>query len=859
MDDVISRLNTALEGRYQIEAEVGEGGMATVYLAQDVKHHRKVALKVLKPELAAVVGAERFLAEIETTANLTHPHILPLHDSGEADSFLFYVMPYVEGESLRERLDREQQLPVEEAVRIATDLAEALDYAHRQGVVHRDIKPANVMMHEGRPLITDFGIALAVGTAGATRLTETGLSVGTPFYMSPEQATGDQPVGPASDIYALACVLYEMLVGEPPYVGATAQAVLGKIISGGAVHATEQRASIPANVDAAIRKGLEKLPADRFSSANSLAEALADGMFRHGERPGEAAPGPWKRISVGTAGAALLFALAFGWAVTRPEAQPEVARYNLAFLPGQELVDVQENTFDVARGGAVIVYVGPGDEGGQLWVKRRDQVGATPLPGTAGALYPSISPDATEVVYWVGDQLRKVPLIGGAAITIVDSGGFLPAAWMDDGTLVYLSSTGGLQRVPAAGGTPEDLWPDQPDEVFTPYPAPLPGSRGVLFTGCFGSLCTDGMEIWVLDLRTGEAHQLLPVAAIAWYVDSGHLVYLRTDGAVFAAPFDVDALELTGPAVPLLEGVKSDALFPDIALAADGTLLMMTGPGAVLGPNWEVVKVSREGVVRQVDPSWRFTTSRNRGWALSPDGTRLAIGLNTEEGDDIWIKELDDGPLLRLTYHPDEDAAPRWSRDGQSVFFVSRRREGRLADLYVQRADGAGDPLPVLEREPQMWEHDLTPDGAWLVARVGGTTGETTGARNIVAYRMEGDTAELPILASDYDEVSPTLSPDGRWLAYASLETGEWEVYVRPFPDVTSGKWVVSRGGGFSPRWAHSGRELFYMTPDNEMRVATVETGEGFRVTDRQLLFSIPQGSSVINLRVLYDITPDDQ
>ena len=282
-DSAVPRLNAALEGRYSITSELGEGGMATVYLADDHKHNRKVALKVLKPELAAVVGAERFLTEIQVTANLQHPHILPLHDSGEADSFLFYVMPYVEGESLRDCLDREQQLHVDEAIQIASDLAEALDYAHRRKVVHRDIKPANILMHEGRPLIADFGIALAVGAAGGTRLTETGLSVGTPYYMSPEQATGDQVVGPATDIYALGCVLYEMLVGEPPYPGATAQAVLGKIISGKAVAAAEQRPSISANVDAAIRCALEQLPADRFTNAREFAGALKDGHFRHGQ------------------------------------------------------------------------------------------------------------------------------------------------------------------------------------------------------------------------------------------------------------------------------------------------------------------------------------------------------------------------------------------------------------------------------------------------------------------------------------------------------------------------------------------------------------------------------------------------
>ena len=286
--DPITRLNTALEGRYRIERELGAGGMATVYLAEDVKHHRQVALKVLKPELAAVVGADRFLAEIKTTANLQHPNILPLFDSGESDGFLWYTMPYVEGETLRDRLERERQIPVTDAVRIASELAEALDHAHRQGVVHRDMKPANVLIRDGRPMIADFGIALAVGTAGGTRLTETGLSLGTPYYMSPEQAVGDQPVTSASDIYALGCVVYELLTGEPPHVAGSAQAVLARIITGEVKSAREHRPAVPLNVDGALRKALERLPADRFATAAEFGEALQDPGFRYGADPSEA-------------------------------------------------------------------------------------------------------------------------------------------------------------------------------------------------------------------------------------------------------------------------------------------------------------------------------------------------------------------------------------------------------------------------------------------------------------------------------------------------------------------------------------------------------------------------------------------
>ena len=280
MSDPVTRLNAALEGRYAIERELGEGGMATVYLADDLKHERKVALKVLKPELAAVVGAERFLAEIKTTANLQHPHILPLFDSGEADSFLFYVMPYVEGESLREKLDRERQLPVDEAVGIACDVAEALQSAHEQGVIHRDVKPANILLTKGRPVVADFGIALALTAAGGGRLTETGLSMGTPHYMSPEQAAGDQDVDARTDVYSLGCVLFEMLAGQPPHVGTTAQAILAKVLTSETQPVSDHRPSVPPNVSEAICKATERLPADRFATAVAFRGALADSGFR---------------------------------------------------------------------------------------------------------------------------------------------------------------------------------------------------------------------------------------------------------------------------------------------------------------------------------------------------------------------------------------------------------------------------------------------------------------------------------------------------------------------------------------------------------------------------------------------------
>jgi serine/threonine-protein kinase len=295
--------------------------MATVYLAEDIRHKRRVALKVLKPELAAVLGAERFVQEITTTAALQHPHILPLFDSGTAGGFLFYVMPFIDGETLRAKLDRETQLGIDEAVKLTTAVADALDYAHRHGVIHRDIKPENILLHEGRPMVADFGIALAVSAAAGGRMTETGLSLGTPHYMSPEQATAEKEITARSDVYSLASVLYEMLTGSPPHVGASAQQIIMKIVTEEAAPVTRLRKSVPPNVAAAVARALEKLPADRFEGAKAFAEALGTESFRYTGIAGSAASGvagaePAGRrglIAVGSVAVLALVAAAWGW------------------------------------------------------------------------------------------------------------------------------------------------------------------------------------------------------------------------------------------------------------------------------------------------------------------------------------------------------------------------------------------------------------------------------------------------------------------------------------------------------------------------------------------------------------------
>ncbi|HJR36161.1 MAG TPA: serine/threonine-protein kinase, partial [Gemmatimonadales bacterium] len=347
MTDSFSKLAAALADRYRIERELGHGGMATVYLAQDLRHRRRVAVKVLRQDLAAVIGADRFLKEIETTANLQHPSILPLYDSGEADAFLYYVMPYVEGETLRGKLTREKQLSVEETVAIAKSVAAALEYAHRRGVIHRDIKPENILLPDGQALVADFGIALAVSQAGGTRMTETGLSLGTPHYMSPEQATGDRELDARSDIYSLGAMTYEMLTGDPPHTGSTVQAIVAKVLSEQPTPISRTRHLVPANVDAAVQRALAKTPADRFASAADFAAALSNPGFTlpTTSMTAQGSPGRIDHVSRGpavtlAAGLAVMSAIAlWGW-LGRPEAPaPPVTRILMALPPGQDVSD----------------------------------------------------------------------------------------------------------------------------------------------------------------------------------------------------------------------------------------------------------------------------------------------------------------------------------------------------------------------------------------------------------------------------------------------------------------------------------------------------------------------------------------
>ncbi len=857
-----SRIAAALADRYRIERELGQGGMATVYLAEDLKHDRKVAVKVLKPELAAVLGAERFVQEIKTTAALQHPHILPLFDSGAADGFLFYVMPFIDGETLRTRLDRETQLGIEEAVRITREVADALDYAHRHGVIHRDIKPENILLHDGRPMVADFGIALALSAAAGGRMTETGMSLGTPHYMSPEQATAEKEITARSDVYSLGSVLYEMLAGQPPHLGGSAQQIIMKIIAEDAAPVTTLRKSVPPNVAAAVAMSLEKLPADRFESARAFADALGNPAFRTATGTGAASAGgttaqPPNRLTALLGAALAVMTIVAAWALLRPAPPLPVIRYALALPAGQE--PVGGGFALITADGSHIVYAGRGVRPGQwqLWVKARDRQGATPLDGTEGVTAAVISPDDRSVAFVQGGILRTLPLAGGAAVDLVEGVASVhgSAAWLDDGTILFSHGQArlqgrGISRVSEDGGTPEVVWSS--DSLLPTALTPLPGGRGVLFAAC-PAPC-DRSAIWALDLAAKTARQVAADGWAAWYLSTGHLAFVRRDRHLMVVPFDLKSLSPRGTPVAVLDSVSTEAPIPYFAVSASGTAVMRLG-AAAQALRFSLVRVDRTGREIPLDSSWTFRVTQfagNYGWSISPDGSRLAIGLNTQEGDDIWVKPLPRGPATRVTFGAGAENRPRWTPDGRSLTFVSP--DG----LSLRRADGTGrDSLLV---RGQLDEGLISPDGRWIVFRRGASSA-ASGGRDIFGFRPGVDSAPVPVLATPYDEMAMSLSPDGRWMAYQSDESGRIEVFIRPFPNTTDQKVQVSSAGGTGPLWARNGRELFYLRDDGIMMAVPVTGAPVLRLGEPEQLFRLREDLSYLDARYStpWDVGPDGQ
>jgi Tol biopolymer transport system component len=851
MADVIRLLGDALSDRYRFARELGAGGMATVWLADDIKHERKVAIKILHPELAAVLGTERFLTEIKVTANLQHPHILPLFDSGEANGQLFYVMPYVEGESLRARLAREKQLPIDEAIRITQEVASALDYAHRRGVIHRDIKPENVLLQDGTALVADFGIALAVSKAGGTRLTQTGLSLGTPQYMSPEQATGDRVVDARSDVYSLAATLYEMLTGDPPFTGSTAQAIVAKLLTENPVEIRRRRNTVPEPVDEAVLVALAKLPADRFASSAEFAHALDRGTLAERRTAGRttvvsaAARRPQVRWAVPTllAGIAGLAGLA-AWGWLRPQPEGPVTR-SWVTLEGFYLISPSAYAaLAISPDGSRIVYT---DRNNQLILLDQDQIHPKLIPGAGNAGAPFFSPDGKAVGLLPGfpGPLKVVPLDGGAARTLVaDSVSGWGGSWGDDGWIYFVTGQGGtLRRIRPSGGVQELVAQADStrDELLFRWPDILPGGHAALVTI---ERRKSPPDIGIVDTRS-HVVRVLTQGVRAFYAPSGHLIYVRGNGELMAVPFDAKRLSLAGRPVRMEDGIALTWGNATIGLSQNGTLLY-----ARYAPKFEVARVSRDGRAQSVDSAWTgaFVTP-----ALSPRGDRLAVGSLNGASVELWVKELDHGVFTRLASGGTLNYRPAWSSDGLSLLFPSDR-SGIREQLFTVPADGSSPPRLLLHLSGSIDEGLWSHDGRWLIYRAG--SGD---ARDIYGMRPGVDSAPgVPLAATEAEEYAPALSPDGRWLAYNSEESGRPEVYVRPFPQVGAAREQVSRGGGTEPLWGNAGRELFYRNETGKLVAIEFAPGASFKVVSQQVLFDA-SGYLAEDFHAGYAVAPDDR
>ncbi len=849
-------LTQALSDRYEIEAELGRGGMATVYLAADVKHGRKVAVKVLRPELS--LAADRFLREIRVTAGLQHPGIVPLFDSGEAGGFVYYVMPYVEGESLRDRLERDKRLPLDEAVRIAREVADALQYAHEHGIVHRDIKPENILLHGGHAMVADFGIALAVSAAAGGRMTETGLSLGTPHYMSPEQATADRQITARSDIYSLASVLYEMLAGEPPHLGGSAQQIIMKIVTEEAAPVDRIRKAVPPNVAVAVARALEKLPADRFDTAKTFADALMNPAFAPAAAAvttGRSAVAPSRHSTFVLAVAAILAAALALWGWLRPPPP--------APITAREIVLGSIGTFPgtiaqaaIAPDGSAIVYLDTSAVGTfQLMLKERDELAPRVLAAVAVARPgPTFSPDGQWIAFADG-KLQRVARGGGVPVVLSDSLILGSTAWLDNGTIVSMEPGGqGLLATPADGGVTRRV--HTADSIGTNFVrvAAVPGAEAVVVVAAVAG----ATRIVALDLRTGGAHDLQLEAENAWIVGRW-LLYARRNGALYGAPFDAGRLAVSGASTALLDSIQMNTMPQsneegDVTIGADGTLLYVRRSPMATEPGMRLTRVSLDGTGTSTRLPGTILPSTLGGLDVSRDGRRVALALTDPASgrNDIHVVDLATGSLARLTFAGTSNTRPQWSPDGARVMFVSDA--GGALQLWAARADGSGT-AEIVVRDRGAWGGEWSPDGRWIVYRTDQATG---GSRDIYAIRTSGDTARVGIATTTANELAPAISPDGRWLAFTSDAGGTDQVYVRPFPESDAAVWQVSPGGGTAPRWSHDGRRIFYQTEQGQMMAADVSTVPTFSVLRTSVLF---KDRSYFNYRFyhVYAVAPDDR
>ncbi len=880
-------------GGYDVGALVGAGGMGEVYRARDSKLNREVAIKILLPAVASdAERLARFRREAQVLAALNHPNIAHIHGLEEGEAGPFLVMELVEGPTVAERLAR-GPLPVDDAIAIAKQIADALEAAHERGIVHRDLKPANIKVDDhGTVKVLDFGLAKAIEQGSGIRdqgsggladsptitspaMTQAGLILGTAAYMSPEQAKG-RPVDKRSDVWAFGCVLYEMLTGTRAFGGEDVTDTIAAVVRG-EPDWTKLPASTPSQIRLLLKRCLEKDRKARISDIG-VARFLLDEKLAATEAPAH----PSSRISaiVGAMAAVMVAAviggLAWSWPSRTATPLPSLVQFEIRPPEPMRILLGQGLPMAVAPDGSFVVYramhpEGDGRQADVLMIRHWKDLESRELPDTRLARAPFISPDGKWIGFFGVSQLRKLPVAGGQAVDIAGFRGAPGgASWGDDGHIVFSSSeVDGLQRVSANGGEVAMLTtPPRAKRDRHILPQVLPGSRFVLFTQ-FDNVVLS-WSVQAVDVATGAAKTVMPDAYQAAYTNSGHLVFATATpmavaqrqgrASVRAVRFDSVRAEPAGEPVTMVEpvGFQAPTLVGSFAVSPNGVLVYFPEVPSGRSSERQLVWVDRKGVETPI-PAPRRDYGIVR---VSPDGGRLVMDVvRQQENSGIWIWDLNRQTFTPVNREPSLNTIPIWMPDGRRVIWSSTR-DGS-PKLFAQAADGTGKAEPVSTGSGTQFATSVSSDGRTVL--MFGTALSNAGVFDIGAVTIgSAPTEPKTIIASPDRDFGAEISPDGRWLAYHSIESGESQVYVRPYPNVDAGRWQVSNAGGSRAAWSRDGRELFYLNRDGMLTSVTIlpaATGEFSAGLPRQILkTAYVAGRTTLGLDVrAYDVSPDGQ
>jgi Tol biopolymer transport system component/predicted Ser/Thr protein kinase len=845
-------------GPYEVMNALGAGGMGEVYCARDTRLDRTVAIKILP---AAVAGdptfRERFDREARAVAALNHPHICALYDIGEEAGIAFLVMEYLEGETLADRLTK-GALPIDQALKYAIQIAEALDKAHRAGIVHRDLKPGNIMLTKAGAKLLDFGLAKTSSAAGLSSMsilptahslvTAQGTILGTLQYMAPEQVEGRE-ADARSDIFAFGAIVYEMVTGKRAFEGKSQASVIAAILDREPPAMSALRPLTPSILEHIVQRCLAKDAAERWQSAGDVMRELAWVTSSASSQPAGTTYAIRKRswatyVAWITASVVALATVALGMMYrsgapihTKPVRFVVAPPLNVVLFSGTRMASAL-----VSPDGRYIVFGANRPAGAtSLWLRSLDTVDARPLAGTENAAYPFWSPDSRMLGFFSGGKLKTVDVTSGQIVIVCDAPNGVGGAWNDKGLILFAQgNTSPLFKVPATGGTPLQVTKIDlsPRQISHRFPFFLPDGKRFLF------LVYPSNTIWLGSLDTAEARPLLNAESQATYADPGYLLFSR-QGTLLAQRFDVSTSALIGEAAPIAPQVARDGNFYAIFSASkDGVVAYRSG-----------------AVAAETQLTWFDRTGHSMGAlgqpgflrnpALSPDATRVAFEVVDLQGrnQDIWIEDVVRRVRSRFTFDSHNDVYPLWSPDGARVIFASDR-DGGIFNVYEKAASGVGEDARTVKSTDDMTPYGMSPDGRFLLFRFNIT--------NTGILPLKDDRKPRPFLQAEFTQTQAQVSFDGRWLAYASNESGDYEIYVRNFPDGT-GKWQVSQGGAVNPRWDGSGN-LYYYTADGRLMTVTIKGDKAAEVGTPVSLFEphLLNGPSVsTGFRAQYEPTRD--